>query len=432
MKRLSFVAVFGFLFVMVVQAQPELVTGPVYGAVTAHSAKLLFLVRGADSVQLVLGDWNYTQSLAGRKGWDGVVPVTFTVNEVPSDGSVMGQLFLNSSAVGEPFAIRGAAVAMKPEWSFLMGSCTFVGVGATGLIKPGNFTEIFDAMRRYPADLMLWLGDNVYLLNGEWNNDERMYKKYIKVRTHEPIDAFLRAQPNYALADDHDFGPDNSDGFFENKDATVACFKEFWPNPYFGTDSVKGLFSEFTYQDAHFFILDDRYEKIEDNFTQILGPDQMAWLKEKLLGSRATFKFIALGSQVVSEANEHETWADYEERQELLDFIRDNRIPGVIFFSGDRHFTELCVLKQEGLYPIYDYTSSPLTSILRKQVDNKNDPEYDHPQRVPGTKVVAHNFGRVVIRGAAGQRVCVLEAYDNVGKLIWQKEIPASELVVPR
>ncbi|MFN8397719.1 MAG: alkaline phosphatase D family protein [Bacteroidia bacterium] len=428
MKRISFLTTIGILLAIAVQAQPELVTGPVFGAVSPTTANVLFLVKGADSVQLKVGDWMYSQSLQGRKSWDGTVPVTFQVGQIPQDGAVQGQLSLNGNPVGAPFSIRGANVAFKQEWSFLMGSCALYGVGATGLIRPGNFTEIFGAMRRYPAEFMLWLGDNVYLLNGEWNSDERMYRKYIKVRTHGPTDSLLRAQPNYAVADDHDFGPDNSDGTFENKDATVACFKEFWPNPYYGTDSVKGLFSEFTYQDAHFFILDDRYEKIEDNFTQILGPDQMAWLKEKLLSSKATFKFIALGSQVVSEANEHETWADYEERQELLDYIRDNRIPGVIFFSGDRHFTELCVLKQEGLYPIYDYTSSPLTSILRKQVNNKNDPEFDHPQRVAGTKVVEHNFGRVVIKGPVGQRTCVLEAYDNVGALLWQREIPQSEL----
>lgn len=427
MQKIVFAATLCLLMSATLPAQ-QLVSGPISGAVTPTTANLFFLVREATSAELHVGGRVYTQSLQGHKSWDGIMPVNFHVEGIPRDGKSEGQLWLDGAAVGQPFPIVGATAAHKEKWSFLMGSCTLYGVGATALVRPGNFTEIFDAMRQHPADLMLWLGDNVYLLNGEWDDDARMYKKYIKVRTHAPIDAFLRAQPNYAIADDHDFGPDNADGTFDNKDATVACFKEFWPNPYFGTDSAKGLFSDFTYQDAHFFMLDGRYEKIEDGYTQILGPDQMAWLKGKLAASTATFKFIALGSQVVSEANPQETWADYEERQELLDFIKERQITGVIFLTGDRHFTELCVLKQDGLYPLYDFTSSPLTSVLRWQVNLRNDPEYDHALRVPGTKVVAHNFGRVVVDGPEGQRTCTLETYDDVGKLIWKHEIPQSEL----
>ncbi|HEX2899526.1 MAG TPA: alkaline phosphatase D family protein, partial [Bacteroidia bacterium] len=182
------------------------------------------------------------------------------------------------------------------------------------------------------------------------------------------------------------------------------------------------------YQDASFFMLDDRWFKNSENHQQVLGAEQMAWLKEKLLASKAPFKFIALGSQVVSEANQRETWSKFAERQELLDFIKARQITGVIFLTGDRHFTELCKLEQPGLYPLYDFTNSPLTSPLRKRVNRKKDPECTHALRVPGTKFVAHNFGTVSISGNEGARECKFQTWDAYGKLAWEFTIRQADL----
>jgi alkaline phosphatase D len=309
----------------------------------------------------------------------------------------------------------------------MVGSCAFYGVGATRLVRPGRFTDIFDAMRNHPTDFMLWLGDNVYLLTGEWNSDRRMYEKYTKVRLDRHINDFLATRPNYAMLDDHDYGPDNAEGDFENKAATRGCFMDFWPNPSFG-EGNNGTYTHFDYQDASFFMLDDRWFRESDGHQQVLGPEQMTWLQEKLLQSKAAFKFIALGSQVISDANQHETWSKFPERQVLLDFIKSKQITGVVFLSGDRHFTELCKLQQDGLYPLYDFTSSPLTSPLRKRVNDPKDPEYAPPLRVAGTKFVQHNYGTVSISGPEGARICKLSTWDAWGKLAWEYQIPQTEL----
>ena len=48
--------------------------------------------------------------------------------------------------------------------SFLAGSCAFIGTGINKLVKPFNNLKIFDAMAKDTANLMLWLGDNVYYI----------------------------------------------------------------------------------------------------------------------------------------------------------------------------------------------------------------------------------------------------------------------------
>ncbi len=409
--------------------QPALLSAPILGAQTTTSAKVWTMVRDCRQVALHAGTQVYEIATAGKPHWKGHVPVTFAVTGIPAGATVEAQLYLDGQPAGQPFQIATTPVTLQPAWSFLLGSCALYGVGLSGMIKPGRYTKIFDEMRANPSDFMLWLGDNVYLLNGEWNDPVRMYEKYTKVRLDPATNAFLASRPQYAILDDHDYGPNNAEGDFPNKGTTLGCFRDFWPNPYFGQGEGTGSYYDFQYQDGAFFMLDDRWYRNSIGNAQVIGPQQMQWLQQRLKASTATFKFIALGSQVLSEVNAHETWSRFPERQQLFDFIKAQRITGVIFLSGDRHFTELCRLEQAGLYPLYDFTSSPISSILRKQVDRPKDPEYDHALRVPETKVVAHNFGKVTIEGPLGQRLCKLQTFDDYGRLLWTHEIPQQALV---
>ncbi len=55
-----------------------------------------------------------------------------------------------------------------------------------------------------------------------------------------------------------------------------------------------------------------------------LGKGQMQWLKDALTNSRATFKFIISGSQVLNTEGGGECFCHYkQEWQELLYFIKD-------------------------------------------------------------------------------------------------------------
>ena len=161
---------------------------------------------------------------------------------------------------------------------------------------------------------------------------------------------------------------------------------------------------------------------------QMLGPEQMAWLKDKLAASTATFKFIAHGSQVLNESNRHECLAMFEEQDELFDFIKSERIEGVVFLSGDRHFTELLVEQPQDCYPFYEFTCSPLMSFIRKSTAKEKDPEFANPQRVDGTLICKRNYGKVAVSGPADDRVCTMTTYDKKGRKIWEQQIRAGDL----
>ena len=75
-----------------------------------------------------------------------------------------------------------------------------------------------------------------------------------------------------------------------------------------------------------------------------------------------------------------DSWAVYQhERNELFDFIRDNRIEGVFGISGDSHMGELnCVPRSDqGGYDFYDLCSSPLANL----------PDLDFVDQMPEVRI---------------------------------------------
>ena len=77
-----------------------------------------------------------------------------------------------------------------------------------------------------------------------------------------------------------------------------------------------------------------------------------------------------------------------EERQRLIKKIRESNAKGVFFLTGDRHHTSLSALQEnDKVYPLYDLTSSSLTSgVYAPQPEEKNT------NLVSGTVVVDQNF----------------------------------------
>ena len=85
---------------------------------------------------------------------------------------------------------------------------------------------------------------------------------------------------------------------------------------------------------------------------RMLGKEQMEWLKNSLLHSFATFKIVAVGSQVLNPVSPFDKWWDFPaEYDELMNFIKEYKISGVVFLTGDRHHSEIIKVDRPGHYP---------------------------------------------------------------------------------
>ena len=317
-----------------------------------------------------------------------------------------------------------------PDLDIAFGSCTYLNDPAYD--RPGKAygggESIFNSIAQQQPDAMIWLGDNVYFREGDWDSQEGMIARYIQSRTHPRLDSIFRKIPNYAIWDDHDFGPNDSNGSFILKDKSLETFAHFWPNPSIGIPDVPGITSMTTIGDVDFFFLDNRYHRVRNDLVlapylsvqhgqTILGIEQIQWLIQALKTSNASFKVICMGGQFLNSAQVYENYSNYAmERAYIQDLLVMNQIKNVVFLSGDRHCGEVSKWEHKG-YVMYDLTSSPLTSGASDMSAEKND------FRVEGTVVPQKHFAQLHVRGEGKNRTMTVSYHDKSGKIIFEKEL---------
>jgi len=322
-----------------------------------------------------------------------------------------------------------------PDFTFAIGSCAYVNeppYDRPGAPYGGDY-RIFDAIAARAPDFMLWLGDNTYHRGPDWFSEEAMRRRYAHTRALPELQRLLTATHHYAIWDDHDYGPNDSDRTFRLREESLDVFTDYWPGVSYGLADAAGAFQRFEWADAEFFLLDDRYwrspnDAREDEDKTMLGARQLQWLTDGLRSSRATFKFVVNGGQMLNPIVEYEGFGEFPEEQEaLLRFLTTERIEGVVFLTGDRHHTELLKVTRGAHHPLYESTSSPLTaSPVHRDLDGA------HPARVPGTFLARRNFGTVSVVGPYGQRRLVLKSFDSDGVELWTYEIDQDELRLER
>ncbi len=316
-----------------------------------------------------------------------------------------------------------------PAFKVALGSCAFINDSTydrPGKAYGGDY-RIFESIVTKKPDVMVWLGDNVYFREPDWNTFSGMAYRYTHGRSIPEMQELLAACNHLAIWDDHDFGPNDSDGSFWNKETALEVFKLFWANPSYGFSNMPGVTSLAEWNDVDIFLLDNRYNrspnKRKTGKRQILGDEQLEWLISALTFSDAPFKLVCIGGQVLNPVARYENYANYhEERARLLGEIEQNKISGVVFVSGDRHHSDISKMDRSGTYPLHELTVSPLTSGT---YGISNEPNYF---RLEGSSVGQRNFAVLSFSGPKEERVMDIHIYAADGTELVTHSIKASEL----
>lgn len=312
-----------------------------------------------------------------------------------------------------------------PAFKFVTGSCAYINEEAydrPGRPYGGGY-EIFESMAEESPDMMLWLGDNIYLREVDFQSYGGFLHRYTHTRSTPEMANLLKSCPNYAIWDDHDFGPNDSDGSWVHADWSRESFKTFWSNPSYGLpEAPRCISTAFRFVDMEFFLLDNRTYRVnhynKTNAPQVLGQNQIDWLIQALRKSRAPYKFVVVGGQVLSDAAVYENVAQFpDERRQILERIEAEDIRGVVFLSGDRHTTELSELTMGNGRKVYDLTVSPLTSGPGHAKDEANT------LRVEGTYVEQRNYAVLSFEGPRKNRICTVEVKSTEGELLWKQNL---------
>ncbi len=318
-----------------------------------------------------------------------------------------------------------------PNFKFAVGSCTFTN--EPEFDRPGSpygkSLGIFNKIYDQKPNFMVWGGDNIYLREVDWYTRTGINHRYTDFRKQKELQPLWGSVHHYAIWDDHDFGPNDSDRSFWGKNLTLDIFKNFWGNlNYVFKD--EGVTGTFMWEDCQFFLLDNRYfrapNEIIDENKDYFGEKQLNWLIESLRNSSAPFKFVVTGGQIVNEAKVFENMSNYPgERNKLLKKLEENKISGVLFISGDRHHTNLQKMERKDNYPLYDLTISPLTSSAGKPIEE----EYKTKTIIEGTELNnSQAFGIMEVSGKRTDRILKINVFDGDGTKKWDYTINARDL----
>ena len=327
-----------------------------------------------------------------------------------------------------------------PDFEFLVGSCAYINDPEYD--RPGDgygkTTQTFELMADSDAEFMIWTGDNWYWREPDYNSISGLWYRPSHDRAIPEMQKLLGSMHHYATWDDHDFGPNDSNWSYEYKDTALEIFKAYWGNHTYGETANPGVYSKFYWGDAAFFLMDNHYYRDAAGMDQDRyppktqwGKHQLEWLKQSLMAAKKLnhfrFLFIATGNQMLQTAPFGEPHELYRrEREELMDFIVENEITGVVFLTGDVHHSAM-YRRQLGDANqwVYEITSSPLSSGAWTNADEVKGGD---PYVIPGTLIGDQNFVKIALSGKGQKRALRVTCIDKQGEVRFEHVIRAIDL----
>lgn len=225
-------------------------------------------------------------------------------------------------------------------------------------------------------DILLLTGDTSYadqrtfaLLRNDLSLVSRA-TRYFETRSRLSLFRMPELIPTLAIWDDHDFGPNDSDGRFTGKSDSLHLFKMFWG------DSENSVIRNFKNTEGgvgfklsafgqNFYFMDCRFFHYPGQ--SYWGQDQKDWLLHGLDRSPKP-SWIIQGTQFFGGFQKKDSFETHQ-KAELLDLMRSfsqSNSP-VCFAGGDVHFSDIMQIDEELLgYKSYEFTSSSIHSFSHR------------------------------------------------------------------
>lgn len=303
------------------------------------------------------------------------------------------------------FQLKGVFCQEDSVFKVAFGSCS----------HQENDLTIFNTVIEHDPDVFVFLGDNIY---GDTKDPTVLKEKYKQLGDQSSFKNLKQNTTVIATWDDHDYGENDAGKNYKQKGQSKEVFLEFFEEP---IDSERrshaGIYASYEYKmgekiiqiillDCRTFRDNQRHHRSKfykgkrrfyrmkykphslTSQATILGEEQWAWLSQELL-KPADVRIIGSGIQFANEFNGYEGWTNFpNEQQKFMELIKSTKANGVFFISGDVHYAEISKMESPEMYPIYDVTSSGLSSKWHFATPNKN--------RIEGP-IMENHFGLISI-----------------------------------
>jgi alkaline phosphatase D len=232
---------------------------------------------------------------------------------------------------------------------------------------------VMGAVRAQRPDFFMYLGDTIYAdINGSARHLPEFWAKYRTNRNDAWMQNCFAETSVYVTWDDHEVV---NDYWAANPLAPIGrkAFLDYWPVRC-PPGECERIYRSFRWgQAAEIFILDSRQYRNPDKNT-MLGTGQREWLLESLAASTANFKFIATAVPMVGGGRDR--WDGYpKERKQILSFIKDRKIRGVVFLSADMHCAAITKIPRSG--GLRDITAGPIAAPVNR-ITNGTAARYEY------------------------------------------------------
>lgn len=327
--------------------------------------------------------------------------------------------------------------------AFAQQSVSKIAFGSCG--SQGNTLPVLDVVVKHQPDLFIFLGDNIY---GDTRDMKELQADYTMLAAKPTFQNLKKNVPIIAIWDDHDYGQNDAGRHYPFKKESKEIFLSFFNEP---AESERreheGVYTSYIYETngkkLQVILLDNRtfrddlkmytgqvrsdkryfykldYAPHTDTTKTFLGEEQWKWLEAEL-SKPADVRIIGSGSQFGIEFNGYEAWANFpHEQKRFLNLVKKTKANGVLFITGDVHYAEISKLTEPDLYPIYDVTSSGLSSTWHFACPNKN--------RIEGP-IMENHFGLITIDWKAANPTLKMEIWDVNDNQRIEKIIDLSEI----
>ena len=320
---------------------------------------------------------------------------------------------------------------------------TRIAFGSCG--SQNNELPIFNTVATHQPDLFIFLGDNIY---GDTEDMQVLRNKYNQLGNKQSYINMKNNTSILATWDDHDYGWNDAGKYYKYKEESKQIFLDFFEEPVTSERRQhQGIYHSEIYnindKTLQIILLDNRtfrsnlleyngevddddrytysldYAPHSSSDSTLLGDEQWIWL-EKELQKNADLRLICSGTQFGIEYNGYEAWANFPHEQEkFINLIKQTNANGVIFLTGDVHYAEISKIEEEGVYPIYDFTSSGLSSTWEFSTPNNN--------RIKGP-IMENHFGLLTINWEEIDPKIDMEVWDVSNTLRFKHSILLSNI----
>ncbi len=273
---------------------------------------------------------------------------------------------------------------------------------------------VMNAVRAQRPDFFLHLGDTIYAdRNGTAQTLPEFWDKYRINRDDAASQSCFAETSVYVVWDDHEVADDYLPG---HPLASIGrkAFLDYWPIRRPASEPEQIYRAVRWGRAVDLIVLDPRQYRAADRST-MLGQRQKEWFFDRLANSGATFKFVATTVPIAGGGSDR--WDGYpKERDEILRYIREKKISGVVFMSADLHYA--AVTKIPNGNGLLDITAGPLAAPLNRVTNSAN-------RRYEFFLAENFNFAKITVDPKVKGNEALLEFIDQDNRVFYTRKIRA-------